>query len=93
MRRFKDKRTEQLFHEDGFVKGVDGRIMESAKRKLLLVYHAPRLDDLRLPPGNRLEALTGDRKGQWSIRINKQWRLCFRWHAGEAVEIELADYH
>lgn len=54
---------------------------------------AIRINDLRIPPGNRLEALKGDRKGQHSIRINDQWRICFRWRAGNAYDVEITDYH
>lgn len=62
-------------------------------RKLLLLDAAERLSDLRVPPGNQLEKLMGDRKGQYSIRINDQWRLCFRWADGNAFDVEIADYH
>jgi proteic killer suppression protein len=62
-------------------------------RKLLQLDAADRLDDLRIPPGNRLEALKGDRKGQHSIRVNDQWRVCFRWDDGDAYEVEIVDYH
>jgi proteic killer suppression protein len=62
-------------------------------RKLRQLDASITLDDLRNPPGNRLEALKGDRKGQWSIRINDQWRICFRWNDGEARDVEIADYH
>lgn len=54
---------------------------------------AGRLEDLQIPPANRLERLTGDREGQYSIRINDQWRICFRWHAGDAFDVEIVDYH
>ena len=54
---------------------------------------AVRIDDLRVPPGNRLEALAGDRKGQWSIRVNERWRICFRWERGDAYDVEFVDYH
>ena len=64
-----------------------------AERKLAMLHHAKRLDDLRIPPNNRLEALRGDRKGQYSIRINDQWRICFRFQDGEASEVEIVDYH
>ena len=64
-----------------------------ARRKLLLLDAAVRLEDLRVPPGNRLEALQGDRAGQWSIRINRQWRICFEWHEGNAYNVEIVDYH
>jgi proteic killer suppression protein len=64
-----------------------------ARRKLLYLHQAKRLDDLKVPPGNRLEALKGDRKGQHSIRINDQWRICFRWKDGDAFDVEIVDYH
>jgi proteic killer suppression protein len=64
-----------------------------ARRKLEILAGAARIDDLRVPPGNRLEALQGDRAGQYSIRINNQWRLCFRWSNGEAHDVEIIDYH
>jgi proteic killer suppression protein len=64
-----------------------------ALRKLRMLDAAARLDDLRVPPGNRLERLRGDRAGQYSIRINDQWRICFRWHGGDAYEVEIVDYH
>ena len=62
-------------------------------RKLAMLHRAALLDDLRVPPGNRLEALSGDRKGQHSIRINQQWRLCFVWSEARATEVEIVDYH
>ena len=62
-------------------------------RKLLLVDAAESLDDLRVPPGNRLEKLAGDRAGQYSIRINDQYRVCFRWHGSDARDVEIVDYH
>lgn len=62
-------------------------------RKLVLIDAAERLDDLRVPPGNRLEALKGDRRGQHSIRVNDQWRICFRWSDGDAYDVEIVDYH
>ena len=68
-------------------------IESAARRKLELLDMAGRLDDLRVPPGNRLEALKGDRKGQHSIRINDQWRVCFVWANGHASEVEIVDYH
>jgi proteic killer suppression protein len=64
-----------------------------ARRKLIALDVAKRLDDLRRPPGNRLEALAGDRVGQYSVRINEQWRVCFVWPDGDAYEAEIADYH
>ena len=64
-----------------------------AERKMQMLHRSTRIDDLRVPPQNRLEALRGDRKGQWSIRINDQWRLCFRWKNGHAFDVEIVDYH
>lgn len=64
-----------------------------ALRKLVQLDAATALDDLRVPPGNRLEKLTGDRAGHHSIRINDQWRVCFRWHQGDAYDVEIVDYH
>ena len=62
-------------------------------RKLAMLNRAGRIEDLRVPPGNRLEALRGDRAGQWSVRINDQWRLCFRFESGNAFGVEILDYH
>jgi proteic killer suppression protein len=68
-------------------------IQHVARRKLRMLNNAASLDDLRVPPANRLEALKGDRKGQHSIRINDQWRVCFRWKNGDALDVEIVDYH
>ena len=68
-------------------------IERPARRKLLYLNQVRALDHLRVPPGNRLESLKGDRKGQHSIRINDQWRICFRWSDGHAYEVEIVDYH
>ena len=62
-------------------------------RKLVMVHAAAKLEDLRVPPGNRLEALKGDRKGQHSIRVNQQWRVCFRWTQSGPADVEILDYH
>jgi proteic killer suppression protein len=70
-----------------------GMIASVALRKLAMLDAADVIDDLRVPPGNRLEALKGDRSGRHSIRINAQWRLCFRWDAGKALDVEITDYH
>lgn len=89
---FGDKRTAAIFA--GYaVRGLPPQIQERARAKLLAIDAAKRLDDLRQPPGNRLEALAGDRKGRHSIRINDQWRICFVWRDGEAFDVEIADYH
>jgi len=74
-------------------KGFPTALVPAARRKLYMLEHAAILADLRSPPGNRLEALKGDRIGQHSVRINDQWRLCFRWRDGGAEEVEIADYH
>jgi proteic killer suppression protein len=68
-------------------------IQRSARRKLLALHAATELRELTVPPGNRLEALKGGRKGQHSIRVNDQWRICFRWREGNAYEVEIVDYH
>jgi len=72
---------------------MDARIQQRAREKLKLLDSAGDLRDLMIPPANRLEALKGDRKGQFSIRINQRWRICFKWHNGEASDFELPDYH
>lgn len=76
-----------------FRKGVPNDIMKVANRKLTQLNGAVTLDDLRIPPGNRLESLSGDRAGQHSIHINDQWRLCFIWRNGNVFDVELVDYH
>jgi proteic killer suppression protein len=79
--------------ERGFVKGVPQEVLRIGNRKLLQLHNARSLQDLRAPPGNRLEALSGDRRGQHSIRINDQWRVCFVWVDGDAYDVEIVDYH
>ena len=91
IRTFRCRDTERLFG-DRSVRRF-GAIERVARRKLLLLHRATSLDDLRVPPGNRLEALKGDRRGQHSIRVNDQWRICFRWQAGHAHEVDIVDYH
>lgn len=68
-------------------------IQNAARKKLRIINAATELSDLRVPPGNRLEALKGDRKGQHSIRVNDQWRICFRWDGKDAYDVEITDYH
>lgn len=68
-------------------------IQPVALRKLMMLHRARTLNDLRVPPANRLEPLKGKRAGQWSIRINRQWRVCFRWQEGDATDVEIVDYH
>jgi proteic killer suppression protein len=75
------------------VKGIAQDVQRAALRKLVMLDAAETLNDLRIPPGNRLEKLRGDRKGEYSIRVNDQWRLCFHWTAGDARNVEMTDYH
>jgi proteic killer suppression protein len=89
---FRYKDTEKLFLRQLSSK-FPSEMRRSALRKLLILDGAERLEDLRVPPGNRLEKLTGKRHGQHSIRINDQWRICFRWHQGDAYDVEVTDYH
>jgi proteic killer suppression protein len=89
---FRCKDTEKVFLRQRSVRfPVDAHRI--ALRKLLLLDAVEKLEDLRIPPGNRLEKLTGNRQGQHSIRINDQWRICFRWSEGDAYEVEIVDYH
>ena len=89
---FADKHTAAIFV--GLeVRKLPKTIQATARRKLKLIDAAVSLDSLRVPPGNRLEALKGDRAGQWSIRINNQWRICFTWQDGHAFEVGIVDYH
>ncbi len=88
---FADKKTEDFFSGKR-VKAFSG-FTRAAERKLQMLDSAVCLDDVRSPPGNRLEALGGDRKGQHSIRINDQWRLCFRWTDQGPADVEIVDYH
>ena len=89
---FADKDTERLWNRER-VRSIDSRIHSVALRKLRQLGYAQTLDELRIPPGNRLEALKGDRRGQFSILINDQWRICFRWSAAGPEEVEIVDYH
>ncbi|OFM51504.1 plasmid maintenance system killer [Corynebacterium sp. HMSC064H12] len=89
---FADKDTERLWNRER-VRSIDSRIHLVALRKLRQLGYTQTLDELRIPPGNRLEALKGDRRGQFSIRINDQWRICFRWSAAGPEEVEIVDYH
>ena len=76
-----------------YVKKLPNDIQRTAKRKLVHVHAACRIADLLVPPGNHLEKLTGDKQGYWSIRINDQWRVCFRWKNGNAFDVDIIDYH
>lgn len=89
---FSDKRTEKLFEREP-VRSLPATLWRLMLRKLVVVDAADHLDDLRIPPGNRLEKLKGERAGQYSIRINEQWRVCFRWEGGDAHDVQIVDYH
>ncbi len=91
IRSFRDAKTEALFNDYAVPRFRS--IERVARRKLLYLNRAKHPEDLRVPPGNRLETLKGDRKGQYSIRINSQWRICFRWKDGDAYDVEITDYH
>jgi proteic killer suppression protein len=91
IRSFGSKDTEALFHDEPIRRFR--AIERSARRKLLYLHRARVLQDLKAPPGNRLEALRGDRRAQHSIRINDQWRICFTWKDGDAHDVEIVDYH
>lgn len=92
IRSFGSKATERIWNEQ-FVKSLDRRLQRGVLQKLELLHAAVDVDDLRIPPGNRLERLAGDRRGQHSIRVNDQWRICFVWRDGGAEDVELVDYH
>jgi proteic killer suppression protein len=92
IRSFRDRETERVWAGERS-RRLPGEIQDAALRKLRLIHAASRLEDLRVPPGNRLEALDGDRRGAHSIRVNEQWRICFRWVDGEAEDVEICDYH
>jgi proteic killer suppression protein len=89
---FSDKAAEKIWKEF-YSKRFPKEMQRIALRKLIIVHRAKNIDDLRTPPGNRLEQLSGDRKGQYSIRINNQWRICFYWNNGSASEVEITDYY
>ncbi len=89
---FADRRTAAVFAGHA-VRDLAPQLQRRARAKLLAIDAVVHLDDLRAPPGNRLEALRGDRRGQYSIRVNDRWRICFVWRDGEAWEVEIVDYH
>jgi proteic killer suppression protein len=92
IRSFRDRDTERLAGRER-VKKWSPELQKVALRKLRMLDAAAEVADLRIPPGNRLERLKGDRAGQYSIRINDQWRICFRWSSGDAHDVEIVDYH
>jgi proteic killer suppression protein len=89
---FADRETEKIFNRK-FSRKLPPDIQRRARIKLEILDAADELDDLRIPPSNRLERLIGSRAGQYSVRINEQWRICFAWHNGDADEVEIVDYH
>ena len=89
---FRSKETEEVFRRT-FSRKLPQDIQQAAYRKLAFLHSAKELNDLRLPPSNRLEKLRGDRQGEYSIRINDQWRICFIWQDDDAYEVVITDYH
>ena len=89
---FKCKETQQIFNRH-YSRKLPSDIQKVAFRKLRMINRSYKLSDLKVPPANRLEMLTGTRKGQYSIRINDQWRICFRWIDNNALDVEITDYH
>jgi toxin HigB-1 len=89
---FYDNESRKIW-EGEFSRRLPTQIQSVARRKLRMLNNSRRIDDLRIPPQNRLEKLSGDRDGQWSIRINDQWRVCFVWNDGTASRVEICDYH
>lgn len=92
IRSFRDKVAERIWTGQ-YVKAIDRTVQRAALRKLELIHAANDVEDLRIPPGNRLERLAGRRQSQHSIRVNSQWRICFVWTEGGAEDVELVDYH
>jgi proteic killer suppression protein len=89
---FRNKET-ALVWSGSLVRSIPAELQHVARRKLRMMNSATHLVDLRMPPGNRLEALKGDRVGQYSIRINERWRICFVWQDGDCAHVEIVDYH
>jgi toxin HigB-1 len=89
---FKDSETEKIWKQE-YSKKLPADMQRIGLRKLIIIHRAKDLEDLKIPPGNKLEKLEGDRKGQYSIRINDQWRICFYWENGVAGSVEITDYH
>lgn len=92
IRSFRDEETERVFRRERSRK-LPPDLQRGALRKLAILDAADSVDDLRSPPGNRLEQLSGNRAGQYSIRVNDQWRVCFHWVDGDAEDVEITDYH
>ncbi|MBS4729706.1 type II toxin-antitoxin system RelE/ParE family toxin [Mycobacterium sp. SM1] len=92
IRSFRDSATEAVW-DLRYTKRIGRNLAKRAREKMQLIDAAGSIDDLRVPPGNRLEKLSGDRDGQYSVRVNDQWRICFAWTNGGADDVELTDYH
>jgi proteic killer suppression protein len=92
IRTFKDDETRKIYQRQRSRK-LPSDIQQVALRKLRMINNAINTNDLRVPPANRLEKLSGEREGQWSIRINDQWRVCFKWQGSDAYDVEIVDYH
>jgi len=92
IRSFADPETERIFQRLAS-RRLSADVQRVAYRKLMVIDAAESVNDLRIPPGNRLEKLRGDSEGQHSIRVNEQWRICFRWKEGDAYDVEITDYH
>lgn len=89
---FYDNESQKVWNGE-FSRKLPNDIQQVARRKLRMLNNSNKIDDLRIPPQNRLEKLSNDREGQWSIRINDQWRVCFLWYKGTASRVEICDYH
>jgi proteic killer suppression protein len=92
IRTFRSKDAEAIFNGK-FVKSLDNQIQQRAREKLKYLDSAADLRDLMIPTSNQIEALKGDRAGQYSVRINQQWRICFKWQDGDVLDVEIVDYH
>lgn len=92
IRTFATKETAAVFANER-VRRLPPNILQAARRKLAQLHNIASIEELRVPPGNRIEKLSGDRDGFWSIRVNDQWRICFRFEAGDAYDVEIVDYH
>ena len=92
IKNFKDDETQKIYQRQRSRK-LPSDIQQVALRKLRMINNSVTINDLRVPPANRLEKLSGNRAGQWSIRINDQWRVCFRWKGSDALDVEITDYH
>ena len=92
IKNFKDEETQKIYQRQRSRK-LPADIQQVALRKLRMINNSISINDLRVPPANHLEKLSGNRAGQWSIRINDQWRVCFRWEGSDALDVEITDYH